>query len=184
MHPRRFSSCCFPVCTPQRPLIQDAGAPLKLSEAPGLILDHTATAAVFCRVPAKSPRTTDQGSVDSQGYRGVLQANRNKTQHSLHGNTKLSLEALLPIHTPPRQVLLLSPLLADHTPPCTQSPSYDRDLLLMLRTTNREPKPPHALPKTTPLLQGPARSKPTYSRTGRRRKILDSLGQFHIFPKT
>ena len=156
---------------------------MKFSEAPGFILDHTAPAAVFCRVPAKSHRVPDKGLVDSQGYLGILQASRNKAQHSLHGNTKISLEALLPVSTPPRQVLLLSPLLADHTPQCTSSSSYDRDLMLRFRPTHREPKPPHNLPRTTPLLQGFAQSKSTYSRTGRRRKILDSLGQFHIYQK-
>ena len=134
--------------TPQRSLIQEAdGAPLKLSEAPELPLDHTADRAVFCRVPAKS------NPIEGSGYNSVLQANRNKLQHSLHGNTVLYLNQLLPIATPPL-TLNLSELLP--VPQYTPDPQqYFRHLLLAARppTTSRQALIP--LAPRTKLLQRP-----------------------------
>ena len=163
--------------TPQRSLIQEAdGAPLKLSEVPELPLDHTADRAVFCRVPAKS--FLQRGS----GYSSVLQSNRNKLQHSLYGNTVLYLNSLLPLATPPLS-LSLSELLPvpQHTPNPQQ---YSRHLLLAARPLTKSQQALITLaPRTTPLLQGTAQKLPSPSRTGRRRKPRDSLGQFHFYKK-
>ena len=163
--------------TPQRSIIQEAaGAPLKFSQVPELPLDHTADGAVFCRVPAKS--FLPKGS----GYGSVLQANRNKIQHSLHGNTTLYLTQLLPLATP-SVTLNLSELLP--VPQCTTDPQkYSRSLLLAARPITKLGQALISLaPRTKPPLQGTAQQSPSPSRTGRRRKPRDPLGQFHFYKK-
>ena len=95
------------------------------------------------------------------GYGSVLQANRNKIQHSLHGNTTLYLTQLLPLATPP-VTLNLSELLP--VPQCTTDPQkYSRSLLLAARPIAKLGQALISLaPRTKPPLTGhrPAVTQP------------------------
>ena len=125
-------------------------------------------------------------SSSNNDYSAILQHTLNKRQHSLHGNTAMCLNDLIPIEVP-RIITLMDhlPLKVDHYYQfSSQVPQqFSRDKLLQYRQVSQVP--PLGVIKTTPLSQLNLGCPP--SRTGKRRVCFTSDGRkifFRYKPKS
>ena len=135
--------------------------------------DHTAQQGRFNSFKNSAP--VQQGS--NKGFEVVLCRNRNKSQHTLNGNTRttLCLNTLIPEPSYPRALLL----------------SFRPDHPTQAQATKPHLKPPYSLlptlvdrPLTTPQGSLGFHRHHSVSRSGRRIKIRNSDGSFTCYRRT
>ena len=153
-----------------------------------VLCDHTSVELRFnsSRDLASSRRVCKHSESPDQTSQ-VAQANRNKLQHALHGNTVLSLDTLIPLGSPPGpspnqpKQLNLTSLIPCPTsaaePPQGMYPyshTISKHTLLAMRTPTESLSP--QLPQTTPLTTPASATTTPKGRTGRRRRAFSPNG--------
>ena len=114
-------------------------------------------------------------------HQAVLQAQRNKQAHILHGNTPIRLQ-WQGSHIIGKVQLELAALV-----PEPKQITYSRDLILKARPIECQDLAPSAkLPlltpiQTTPLLKGSAQTATPNHRSGKRRTFIDDSGRKHFY---
>ena len=153
-----------------------------------VLCDHTSVELRFnsTRDLASSRRVCKHSESPDQTSQ-VAQANRNKLQHALHGNTVLRLDTLIPLGSPPgpspnqpKQLNLTSLIPCPSStaePPQGMYPyshTISKHTLLAMRTPTESLSP--QLPQTTPLTTPVSATTTPKGRTGRRRRAFSPNG--------